>query len=57
MSIITDIISDKEIKLDMGEDWIVIESSSKHYLLDIFIRMRLDKLIHALQHLTKQQRF
>jgi hypothetical protein len=30
-------ISVKELRLDLGEDRIVIESTSKNYLLDIFI--------------------
>ncbi|XP_008197333.1 PIH1 domain-containing protein 1 [Tribolium castaneum] len=32
-----DIISAKELTLDIGEDRIVIESTSKHYLLDVFV--------------------
>ncbi|XP_063922562.1 PIH1 domain-containing protein 1 [Zophobas morio] len=32
-----DVISTKELTLDVGEDRIVIESTSKHYLLDIFV--------------------
>jgi hypothetical protein len=32
-----DVISVKELRLDLGEDRIVIESTSKNYLLDIFI--------------------